>query len=647
MFFHHPGALLWAALAIPIAVLYLFRHRTRRVTVATMMFWDPVFEQQHTALLPQRLRHLVSLLFQLALLALLVLALADPEFSSGSRHPRQSIIVLDCSASMQAIDSGSGQSRFDMAIDRIRGQIQGLRTGDRLAIIAAGAQPRIACGLSDHAGILMQSLADIRCQDGPSDMSAALDSAEAISVEHPAHETIVLTDGCLPESILPNRQVSWKIMGSPETNVAITQFQVRRNLLDPENCQLMVTVTNASDHTAELELDLLRDQHVQLDVIPLKLPPGESKTEFHDLRLPEGGLLTGRLNMTKKTFSGPGDSASEAPPRDALELDNQAAALLPPLRTVNVHLVTNGNLFLQRALEAGPVVRLQVSSELPKLPLPKPEILVLHRHVPDRIPDGPVIVIDPESATDLWSYQGQLENPLVAEQDAASDLMKHVHLQNVLMPEARHLSPLQPCRVLATSLIGAPLYFRVPRTSGDVLVLSVNLDRGDLPLRTAFPILLANALSWFSEDRGRISPAVAAGTAPVIPLISSLRTDDDNNRSLTLTSPHGSTRTVAVERGAAVTGVLDQQGIWKLSPEETADTANPTPNSTDPTAAQMIVCNVTNAQESDLRFPIAPEQAAVTQTEARIGPPLWQWLALAGLILLVTEWLLFHRRWID
>ena len=76
-----------------------------------------------------------------------------------------------------------------------------------------------------------------------------------------------------------------------------------------------------------------------------------------------------------------------------------------------------------------------------------------------------------------------------------------MRLDNVLMPEARRLKVLGEPVVLAQTLTDDPLYFSLKRPAGDLLVLTVNLDRGDLPLRTAFPILMSNALSWFAGTK--------------------------------------------------------------------------------------------------------------------------------------------------
>ena len=84
----NPAALLLAGLAIPIVVFYILKIRLRRVPVSTLLFWRQIFEEKKPRSLWQRLRHLLSLLLQLAFLALLVLrpGRADLPLAAGARR---------------------------------------------------------------------------------------------------------------------------------------------------------------------------------------------------------------------------------------------------------------------------------------------------------------------------------------------------------------------------------------------------------------------------------------------------------------------------------------------------------------------------------------------------------------------------------
>src|SRR3954470_12952964 len=101
----NPMALLWGLLLIPIVVFYILKIRLKRVPVSTVIFWRQIFDEKRPRSLWQKLRHLVSLLLPLMLLALLVAALTEPFLASEAKSARRVILIVDNSASMNATDA--------------------------------------------------------------------------------------------------------------------------------------------------------------------------------------------------------------------------------------------------------------------------------------------------------------------------------------------------------------------------------------------------------------------------------------------------------------------------------------------------------------------------------------------------------------
>src|SRR5262249_50222711 len=153
---------------------------------------------------------------------------------------------------------------------------------------------------------------------------------------------VVISDGSFADAtqLADAKDVELVAVGSRAANVGVTRFQVRRSLLDPIGYEILVEVQNASaDATAcRLELDL--DDAV-VDVVPLALKPEEVWTHVFENTSAEGGVLSARLDHD-----------------DVLANDNRAWALLPRRELLNVTLVTEGNLFLEKVFEANPLVKL-------------------------------------------------------------------------------------------------------------------------------------------------------------------------------------------------------------------------------------------------------------------------------------------------
>src|SRR5205814_9244265 len=188
---------------------------------------------------------------------------------------RRLILVVDNSASMRAIDVSP--TRLDVAKQIGRQVVSGLRFRDEMAIIAAGVQPQVVCGLTGHERTLQTALAGIQPTDGPTRVADAVDLGKRLLADAKHGRVVILSDGCFTDSekLAGDELVELRTVGTRVPNVGITNFQVRRSLLDPIGYEILTEVTNASDETVECRLDIdLNDAPV--DVIPLKLAPGQT-----------------------------------------------------------------------------------------------------------------------------------------------------------------------------------------------------------------------------------------------------------------------------------------------------------------------------------------------------------------------------------
>jgi hypothetical protein len=613
----NPTALLWIGLAIPIVVFYILKIRLRRVPVSTILFWRQIFEEKQPRSLWQHLRHLLSLCLQIVFLCLLILALAEPFFHWEVLDARRVVVVIDNSASMNATDVPP--TRLARAKKEGQRIIDGLRFRDEIALVAAGTQPQVLCGLTAHRGTIQAALDAVSPTDGPTRVAEAVALGRRLLADQHNGKVIVLTDGCFEgANKLAGDDVELVAVGQRTGNVAITRFQVRRSLLDPTGYEILAEVVNHSDEPVECRLNIDLDGNA-VEVVPLRLDANGVYCKVFENTSVQGGLLVARIDRP-----------------DALLADNEAQAILPKREEQPVTLVTEGNLFLEKVFEAGPLVKLTLAKELPGEPAAR-RVTVFHRKVPARLPPGPVLVIDPAGSCDLWQIGEPLQNPIVAKQDRDSPLMAHVRLDNVILPEARRLTIADnlPFRVqvLASALAGEPLYATFERPEGKVAVLTVNLDKGDLPLRTAFPILTMNALSWFAGNRGEIREALATGTVTEVEL-----PPGTNSADLQLWTPDRHGRKLPSNITKATIGPLDQCGIWSIGAQ---------PAGAGTTDGLRFACNLANRAESDLRPPEGLAAEAPSLAASFGVRPIWFYLLVLAWLLAGLEWFLYQRRWIS
>jgi hypothetical protein len=346
--FANPIGWWWAAIALPIIGFYILKVRLRRQPVSTMLFWDKVFDEKKPRAWWQQLRHWLSLLLQLALLLLLVGALVDPLWSWQKNQRRKVVLVVDNSASMATMEEG--KSRFDKAKLTASALARSIRVGDEMAILTAGGNATVAIGLTGHVRSLLEAIDRIELTDAPNSLTSAVEMAKRLVPPSTQSKLMLLTDGCdsAIEELQKDESITVYGFGAPQDNLAITQFQVRRSLLDAIGYQVLVEVTNLGAEPQKCRLELnLEDELV--DVVPIELEPGASKTLNLDHASATGGRLIAQISAS-----------------DGIAVDNRALAVLPTRRKMPITLATAGSVFLKSVLESIPLVDLTVVEALPE-----------------------------------------------------------------------------------------------------------------------------------------------------------------------------------------------------------------------------------------------------------------------------------------
>lgn len=604
MTFLNPALFLFSLAALPITVFYLLKVRQRRIPVSTILFWDQVFADKRPRAIWRRLRHWLSWFVQIVIALLIAMLLAGPRFAWEEREARALVVVLDDGASMLAEDTGT--TRFERAKGHVRDLIDGMQAGDELAILTASNGPRAAVRFTDHRASLLEGLEALHATHAPSRIAQTVAFAQRMTSGHPRSVIVVVSDGCSERlDPLEFAGVTCVNVGSPLDNVGITAFQARRSASDALGFELLIEVTNFGAQAVTRELTLELEGRI-VDAVRLELEPGVPWRRVSTQSGAQGGRLVARLEG-----------------RDALDLDDVGSARLPARQRMVVRVVSPDVLFMPSALSAHPLVDWSPRA-FPYVPTDPHEIVIYHRDVPEIVPPGRILIVDPRRGTDLFRVAEALPDVLVGEDDGRSPLMQHVHLQNVLLSSCRRLETIAKAQVHAQDLERHPLVLTFDREEGPVCVIGLNTEEGDLPLRTSFPLLLANALLFLSETEATLRPSLATGDTHALPWSTS--------RSVSVRIPDGGDATWFVRSGELRIGPLDRIGFWSARPTNGE--------------AFEVACQLTRPRESDLRpdptwLGHSSDSASTTRLAGFTANRLFLWILFA---LLACEWFLHQRR---
>ena len=599
-----PNPLAWGLLllAVPIILFFFLKVRFRKEFVTTNIFWQQVFEERRIRKLYPRFRSFLSLLFALLFLAFLTAAVLDPIFS-GSQNKR-CVIIIDNSASMNALLPNAEISRLDSAKQQAAKRLRKLVAGQHIAMIAANVEPTIISGFTDHPSTLRHALSDISGTDFPADLPAAVQLAEQLIAEQSDAAIYVYTDADLPES----EHIHLIHVGQPIDNLAITRFQPRRLPEHVGDYEIFIEAVNFGAETVETRLEIDCNDEI-VDVLSLSLPPNEPIIKIVRNTSASGGLFRATLTDT-----------------DLFPTDNTAIAFLSEQFVQRILLYGEENYFLWHVLQAQPQTEIVIIETIPNS-IPPDSVLVLHQTVSPVLPPGNVLIIDPQNDCDLFQVGDLLDRPMATTVDAKNALVQFIQ-PGLLFTGAKNITPRKTgFNVLAATAEEFPLYLQFVSDNQRTLVLSADLNQGDFSLRTAFPILTTQALTYFRNSEGLRK---AYSTAESVTL--TLQTEKPQ---IVLRSPSGRDEIFPCQSGVVSLGKLGECGVWTvLEPESGRELT-------------QIACNLFNAVESNLRS----VAEVPVQSEAEVGTwfsrPIWCVLALLALFLTSAEWFLYQRRWIE
>jgi len=618
--FDQPDQVVWALLAIPILVFYLVRFGGRRQEVSTYVLWQRALARRSAW---SRWQGVVSLLVAIVFLGMLVAAMTGPYFAASAERAPTVVLILDTSASMKATDVRP--TRFARSKAQARQLVDGLTLHAKMAILSAGGLVKVHCGLTDDSKTLRHALDLVAPTDGPTCVDEAVRTARRMLADRQNPRIVVLTDGAFDGAadLAGADDVDLLIQGGTARNVAITRMQVRPSRAESRRDEALIEVANFAPQPATCGLSLGVQGQEAMEV-PLKLEAGQIVQKVLSIEAAGPGLLVATLQID-----------------DSLAADNQAQILVPGRNPRRVTFLAEADTKLEAALRSVPSVELDLVAAVPD-DQPAGAITVFHRRVPPVLPLGGVMVVEPAAMCDLW----KLVEPAGAfvrvagpvRHSGPSPVLGNVDLAQVLFEEMVPLEFTQPVDSLVVSATGQPILTAIDRPEGQgrVLVLHARLDKSDLPLRPALPILLANAVRWLGDedDTVRIGPSTSDPVA--IPPATTPRR---------LRSPDGLFYLLAA--GQTGIGRLERSGVWSVLPggAETVDAQlaeDEGPGAAE-SAEMVISINLADRRESNLSAD-AGLAADSKDLAGGQGNPLWRWLVGLAIVITVLQWCLYHRR---
>jgi len=569
-----------------------------------------------------KLRRLLSLLLQLALLALLVLALGDPKPKEDLREGRHLVLLVDASASMKAVDVKP--NRLAQAKAEAEKLVRGLGASDRAIVVQMGSVPTPRSSMSGDQTELLQAIGQVTASDTRADLEAGLSFGRDSLRGLPHGELVVIGDGAYGDAAALS-QISERVslegaeprfvpIGKSGKNLSITEFSVRRYPLDKSRYEVMLEIANLNDAPADVELELSGDG-VVVDVTRLKLGPKETLPRYYQDLAGASRTLTARIKA--------------APGSDDLPADDVAYALLPERRRARILLVTAGNTYLEASLLLDEY--LDVAQISPGQPLPDGKFDVaifdgvapsLDEHI------GAALYLNPPAEGSPVPFGAAIEDFGFDTWERKSPVLRFMSMGDIQVAKGHAFKPTSADKVLGASDHG-PILVSGARAGHRFVALGFDPRDSDFVLRIGWPLFVLNTINAFiEEDTGYVS-SYRTGDVWHVAVPGSLST-------VSLLEPGGAKHAVPVSDGRAVfRGEL--AGFYKLS------------GGVDDAPLGEFAANLSDLEESRIapqkELVLAGKKAtAVSVAKVSLKSDVWIYLLLAVALVSLVEWVTYHRR---
>jgi len=611
----------FGAVGFGVLVLYILKLRRRVVAVPFSPLWERILRDKEATSLFSKLKRLLSLLLQLALLALLVLALGDPRAAESLLKGRTIVVLVDASASMQSTDVAG--TRLGAAKDEIKRMVRGLGGADRMLVAQMDAMVTPLGPMTGDTSALERELDGVHATDARADFPRALRFASDVLRGVDGGEIVVVSDGALGEASdtsgpvhLGTSKLSFVKVGTSDRNVGITQFSVRRYPLDKSRYEVMLELTNAAAVAEDVELQLLGDGAL-VDLTKLRLQPGQSLARFYPQLSGASRTLEAKIALVDGTH-------------DDLPADDHAYALLPERRRAKVLVVTEGNTYLEAALlldeylDVTDVAPVGYAAALGKGTW---DAVIFDRVTPAEMPKAAALYLDPRGPGAPVKVTDELKQPGFDKIDRKHPAVRFLALDDVNVAVGHKLVPETGDKVLGASDGGAsPLLVAGTRAGYRFIALGFDVRDSDLPLRTAWPLFVINCINWFTDEDAQYLSSFRTGEVWRIPVAGGVA-------QASVKMPDGSTQSVPVHEGRAV--MLGQlAGFYELTAGDQHTTF----------AANLLDASETAIAPRDA--PVVDGKAAGTLAGFHVGVrrEIWIYLLLVAALLTALEWATYHRR---
>ncbi len=596
MNFYSPMSFLFLLGLIPIIIMYLLKRQYVEIEISSNFLWERAIKDIEANRPWQKLRRNLLLFLQILLFSLLVLSLTQPYIFSDMISGGEIIIVLDSSASMQSKDVDG--SRFEEAKKEIREIINNIKPETYITLIAMDKNPKIIASSSNDKSILLQKLNAVKASDSKDNIEDTISLIKAMVENIDNYQILFYSDKEVTNKL--DNMIVKHINGQGD-NLAIENMSYT---FDGSSLAVFTRVTNYSDKEYNCDLVLYADNDI-FDIKEISIGKNESKNIYlYD--------VPSNVNILK----------AELDIKDSLDKDNIRYHVVNNSQINKALLVTDGNIFLEKALSLNESIELYKSNEAIE-DISGYNLYIYDGLLPQTLPnDGNVIVLNPPND----SIANIIDNVKSGKLSLLHDeLFKYVNLDFAIGETKVFDTPSWAEPVLLSD--DSPIILRGQRDNQKYVVIGFDIHNTDFPLKIDFPIFIQNVLEYTLNLNKQENISLLSGEAINIEAM-------PKTTEVFVTNPNG--EKILQGPPFPLTPYTDTDNIGVYTIQEKYN---------DKMIENYFAVNIDTTNESNIYSIPNHDDEELIKNEQRVrtGRNIKDFFLFGVILLLVTEWVVYNR----
>ena len=458
-------------LLIPIIIImYLLKQKAVDTPIASLFLWNEMYRNVEANTPWEKLKKNWLLILQILTLIILIIALASPYILSGSAGADHAVIVIDNSASMNAMYD-ENQTRLEYAVNEAQDYVRGLKTGTGISIITSNSKATLVLSNSDDKIQAVNELKDIQPTYVAGDCASGIEMVKSMQTQWESVETVCFTDTNV-------------IMDQIEGYIVDTYVPVNNTSVDyvghGMNNGKLVVLAKISNHGTDpitTDVNLYGDDEL-LQIKNVTIASAESEVIYFDNIEFDGNAL-----------------CVEITGQDGIAEDNCSYDVLAEQKVTKVLLMTEANLYLEKALELVDGVEITKSNDIAsfsEFTAQKYDLYIFDGMAPEVLPvEGNMIFINVR-CDELYETVSPMGGVMISgAKHSITEYLEHLSfgVSNVYALNKPDWG--ETFLEAGDTCVG----FIGKTDDRKVCVIGFDFHNSDLPLKMEFPILIYNIVN--------------------------------------------------------------------------------------------------------------------------------------------------------